>query len=79
MNGVLVWMTRVDSPIRLQSVPPTEKQSLCLLVRQMGYGEKPWAKPGLCPGGIHVHVPSLLGSHVLLCPAELVYLKLAAL
>lgn len=25
MNGALVWMTRVDSPIRLQSVPPTEK------------------------------------------------------
>lgn len=80
LNGALVWVTRVDS--RKVTVHPTNREIGSVFAGQIDrlQGEAPgktWALPWWCLSMLTF--PNLLGSHVLIHPAELVYLKLVAL
>lgn len=79
INGALVWVTRVDS--RKVTVHPTNREIGSVFAGQTDglQGEAPgktWALPWWC---LSMLTFPNLGSHVLIRPAELVYLKLVAL
>lgn len=80
VNGALVWVARVDSC--KVTVHPTDREIGSVFAGQTDglQGEAPgktWALPWWCLSVLTF--PNLFGSHVLICPAELVYLKLVAL